>query len=163
MDNYWRLHPQNIIVFKDIYDKDKTKDRNESSLLMLAVYYLYDYDSIFFNKPVGDKKKSIMYSLNISNDLIEKAILLKERYYSIFETPVRKMLRVWKEKLDEKIKFIEETEYSESTWEMLDKMQSNFVQAYKQYDQILKEINKEKEQSGQSDSELSLSDKGELF
>lgn len=156
-EDFWKINPDYKMLFNNIYSLDK----KISSDYMWIVYYYYDTNSIL--NELNDNEK-----LNVLIDFFKfpKKDILKlikdneELYLKYFESPIKKMLRVWKNKLNEKTNFLESTPYNEETWEMLDKMQSNFVQAYKQYDIIMKDINKDKEQSGQADSELSLSDKG---
>jgi hypothetical protein len=59
--NFWKINPQLIIVFDDLYEKDKSKDKITSSKIMWAIAMLYDPSdkNQFRNADFDVKKKAI--------------------------------------------------------------------------------------------------------
>jgi len=66
----------------------------------------------------------------------------------------------WEQKLEERDAFIANIPYSESTYELLDKMMASTSKMWDQYLAILKKVQSEDETHAQGDTELSLKERG---
>lgn len=166
-NNFWEENKNLRIpeVFAFFYKEDKSKKKEDSSKIMWAIALVYDFDSEFFKLPLIDR------ILLVQNDFLKQpGELLKKEYKELIEsyiklsdTPARRQLRIWNEKMDEKSSFISKTKYKEDTWEMLDKMILNNKAMFAEYSRIMREISEEgSETSIKGDKELSLSDSEEI-
>jgi hypothetical protein len=165
--NFWEVNPQlkGVGIFKDLIESDKSKKKENSSKLMWFTAYCYDMRSPLYNLVEGDRVQiiceDIVEDANFYKDNKAKINELKEVYMKLQDTPAMRQLRVWNKKMEEKTLFMESTPYAEDTWEMLDKMQSSNVAAYKNYQQILEMISKEDAgSSSRGGQEPTLSDAG---
>ncbi len=158
-EDFFKVTPE-LIYIKEFADlKKSNKDYNS---ILWFVAYVCDEESKFKNYS-KQARYEILKDKVLTKGLFEKYLplieTLSEVYYLATETPIKRMLRYWREKLDEKLNFFKETKYDAQNWEMLDKMQSNYVAAYKQYEQIMKELSKD-EGANMGGSQDSLSDSG---
>lgn len=159
--NYWEVNPQMKLSFKDVFNKDKSKGKSESSKLMWFLAFLIEED----NNEYAEMEESERYSFLVKELDIKLPTDIQElidRYKSIRLKYVVRKLNNWKKKLDERDLFIESTEYNEESYEMLDKLMTNTDKIYKQYFAILNEVNKERVTHDLGGREVSLSDKGDI-
>jgi hypothetical protein len=159
-EDFFKVNPE-LLLIKEF--KELKKSNKDYSKILWYIAYAYDGKSKFFNYSEKSKPDLLKHLLSTEeyNKYQELIINLANIYTMSYESPIQRMLRIWKNKLDEKMFFIEATPYDATNWEMLDKMQANFVQAYKQYEQILKELSKD-EGANKGNSKDSLSDKGDI-
>lgn len=179
--NFWEVHPLKKTYFNSIYSKDKSKGKQESSDLMWAMYLCYHWEGEYVNLKDHQKIKTINSLFKTtSTDILEKIQPHLEAFYDLEETPVRRTLREWNEKMLERAKFIKETPYSpdyedevelrngetktvlvKGTHKMLDDMLKANDKLYEAYFDILKKLNMEEDtKQGESGAELSLSERG---
>lgn len=158
-EDFFKVTPELLYIKEFAALKKSNKDY---SSILWFVAYLCDEESKF-SRYSKQARIEILTDTVLPKASVEKySDLIKnlsDAYYTAIETPIKRMLRFWKEKLDEKNVFFLNTPYTQETWEMLDKMQSNFVAAYKQYEQIMKELSKD-EGANMGGSQDSLSDSG---
>lgn len=83
-----------------------------------------------------------------------------ERTKLFLLTKSQRSLVNWEQKLEERDAFIANIPYSESTYELLDKMMASTSKMWDQYLSILKKVSQEEESSSLGDVELSLSERG---
>lgn len=57
--NFWKLNPQLVLMFKSVYDEDKSKDKKNSSQLMWAVALFTDIKSKFKELSEAGREKII--------------------------------------------------------------------------------------------------------
>lgn len=176
--DFFKINPEYLVIplFKEV----KTKYKKEYSDIMWFVALVNDPDSRFKNWSKQNKIEEL-------KGMLPKDFLTKQRdyldelgkkYLSLCETHPMRMLRIWKEKLDEKMEFMSENKYTvdyyeevlsdngrvrnvlrKGTWEMLEALQAGNVKSYKEYEQILKEMSKD-EGANMGGSQDSLSDSG---
>ena len=142
--NFWRVNPQLVIAFKDINELDDSFDKIISSRIMWGIALLVDSESKYKNLDEADKKALI--ERNYIKDDEFKWEDYKE-YITLYEdlalSKVKKKLRNWENKLEERDEFIRSIAYNEITFEMLDKMMSNSKKIWDEYIKTLGEIDKE--------------------
>lgn len=126
--NYWELNPmmKSIRVFKELFDKDKSKSKEESSKIMWAVAMSTDphEDNPWRNTPEEEKKKLIAEDFLGDKKFdwtSEKISKLTDTYYTFCLTVSEQELLVYEEKLRQRGKFIKETNYTLDHYEENDK------------------------------------------
>lgn len=180
-ENFWVANPMmlSVNIFKQVYDKDKSKNKKSSSKLMWAIALLVDPNEANPWKNVGihDKYKLIAedfledkdfnWEHNEIQDLIEE---YKERCLTIAE----KQLIRFEKKLVQRGDFIDKTDYSLDTYDdngrvikgtadQLDKMMVATSKIYDQLESIKAKILKENsEGSLRGGAAESASESGEL-
>lgn len=167
--NFWEInsHLKNLGVFKEIYVKDKSKDKRVTSTLMWFVAFIEDMSSPLCNLNYSDRvdevcKNVIEESTSYINDNQINIKKCSDYYRELQDTPAIKQLRVWNKKMQEKTKYMESVVYDKSTYEMLEKMMGSNVGLYKNLQQITEQVLKTDQSEGKAEGgkELTLTDKG---
>jgi hypothetical protein len=160
--NYWELHPimKTITVFKDLYNKDKSKNRNNSSKIMWAIAMLVDpHEENPWRNTSEEETKELVKEDFLQDEKFDwehPSIkeLVKDYERRCISVAERELVRLEK-KMEERGDFIETTPYSldsftpdgkvvKGTADSLDKMLSNTKKIYDQLSDIKKEIEKDK-------------------
>lgn len=151
---FWNVDKELDILFK--FEKDSKYDDK----LMWAIFLYAHPKSKFYLLPDKDKIEII------STDYLESqfnptnyAITIDKLKKSVL-TPIERTFVIWNSKFLEREKFLDETPYSSTTFQMLDRMMADTFQMKKQYDAIMAEFQKEKSDKTFGDIEESLSEKG---
>jgi|SRR6188508_77379 len=179
--DFFKINPQYLVIeeFKQV----KEKYKKEYSNILWFIVLMYDPDSKFNNLSYSSKLQKLQTML--PNEFLTKEDnlhkTLKSLYLELCETHPMRMLRVWKEKMDEKLQFMSENKYTvdeyveietnsgtrqklvKGTWEMLEALQAGNVKAWKDYELIAKELAKDKENKAIGGVETSMSDRGGLL
>lgn len=178
--NFWKAFPQFKLlgVFKDIYKKDKNRNKKNSSQMMWFIALCYDPASPLANNPVeGEMGNKVIVSRDFIEDpnyyikYEEELIPVVDFYLELIETPAVKSLRLWEKKMKERDKFIMDTPYSMgildengrmvgATAGDLDKMLANTPKLYEQLSKIKASIEEESKTKGVNDRKVSASDAG---
>jgi len=161
--NFWIVYPEilNIEDFKEIYDKDKSKKKEESSKIMWALHLIMQPESMWFNIPnkeilvVRDFLKKDEKKIKISNykeyDLY-KEIVLTQAERSLFE---------WTEMMRKRDHYLKNMEYNLDNMDQLDKAYSTTSKLLHEYNKIITLYSEEKSKVSGSKAE-SLTDSGEI-
>lgn len=164
--NFWKLNPQLLIPepLAKLYKEDKSKEKIDSSKIMWAICFLLDpsEDNKFRGFPEEDRKELII------TDFIQDSKFKFENYQKIIDwytenrlTKVERELLNWRNKLEERSKFIADTSYSIETADALDKIMANTDKLFNQLERVEKQYQKEQiESKDKGGKEASLSDKG---
>ena len=141
--NFWKINPQLIIVFSNLYDKDKSKDKVESSKIMWAIAMLYDPSdkNQFRNADFDIKKKAIVDSYLKKKDFdwleySEEIDLYKEYCLSVYE----RELLVIEESLRSRRILLQTTPYTLKTASLLDDMHKKTGEIQRQHIELKKLI-----------------------
>jgi len=137
--NFWKLHPELKYpeAFKDLRAKDKSRDKKDSSDVMWFVAFCYDWESKWIREE--EKKRLIAVGKDIFDNEAFKNKVPKDVitcYLDFIDSPSRRLLRQINNKMDEKSIFLERTKYTETTWDMLEKMLGSNEKIYKELDRI---------------------------
>lgn len=182
-ENIWELHPSLAVAgpFKDLYKSDKSPNKAYSSKLLWTIALIWDRDSKYYNLPeVGEDSKIDLLFEDIYGDVSyykknrEKVETLKAFYLKLQETTARRSLREIEEKLEQRSRFLRDTDYDMgipnekgqwigNTATMLDKMLADTKKIYDLYEQALQTVSNELDEGeAKGGAQESLSDKGEI-
>jgi hypothetical protein len=141
--NFWVANPNftSVTKFKEWMDKDKSKDKRDSSQVMWAIVLLLDMNTsnIWRNLAEVDKKLLIKEdflkdkTFNWEDKQVKELI---DEYTERLLTIAEKMLRNFNLKLIDRQKFIDDTAYDMENADQLDKMMINTSKIYSQYEDI---------------------------
>lgn len=146
-DNFWEINPhvRYLTKFKDLYEKDKSKDKTTSSRQMWAIILFTDPKSPFKRIDETERKKEVLnYLNNISTweDI--------EPYFKPYEdyclTEKQQLFKSWGDKLKTREQFIRATDYKATTFKMLDEMMSQTEKMWKMYSNVEKDMIEEEQQ-----------------
>lgn len=161
--NFWHEHIQLAAAgpIKILYDEDSTKGKSHSSKLMWSIALIWDRSSKYYNLPEDGKDGKIeLVFTDFYGDVkyyyknTEKIGRIKDYYRRLQETPAHRALREIEEKLEERSKFIKDTEYTlgipseKGTWvggtaQIIDAMLANSEKIYKLYESATKAVEQE--------------------
>ena len=167
-NNFWELNSDLVILdeFSKLYYKDKSKDKQDSSKILLAIFYAYNPESKFFNYP--NKQEVISQSfLKDPKFKWEDYKDLIEAYKNIVLTDAERALINWNEIMtmrDQSIKDLYKKAIEDSDTDELvkiDKMLANTPKMFEDYKKIKKDYEEEKV-TKKGKTIASLSDSGEL-
>jgi hypothetical protein len=167
-NNFWEVNSDLIILdeFSKLYYKDKSKDKQDSSKILWAIFYAYNPESKFFNYP--NKQEVISQSfLKDPKFKWEDYKDLIEAYKNIVLTDAERALINWNEIMtmrDQSIKDLYKKAIEDSDTDELvkiDKMLANTPKMFEDYKKIKKDYEEEKV-TKKGKTIASLSDSGEL-
>lgn len=147
--NFWETYPLMRVpeAFALLYNEDKTKDKRESSKLMWAVAMLVDISDTnkYRNLREEDRKKLICEDYlgrpEYNWDLLEPAI---ETYKHLHLSKDERILVDLERKVEERTKFIIDTEYSLEEGDKLDKLFANTDKIFNIVKDLRADIEKQK-------------------
>lgn len=92
-----QVEPQNLTIpeFKEIYERDKSKDKDVAFVELCYVYHMADFRSVYNNLDTNEKEERIILDFITDkkwkpDSLLKRAI---EKYKELNETPSMKLLR----------------------------------------------------------------------
>lgn len=150
--NFWDLYPEFKFFqpFKDIYKKDKSRSRKDSSTMMWFIAFCYSKASKFKNLAADgiDGKHSVVgedycgdrnyYQKHL--DILPELI---EAFIEIQYTSLEKHLKTWDDLLNKRTAFLKTQDYDLGTYEDLDKMAIGTSKVYATIKGIWDELSKE--------------------
>ena len=172
--NFWEVNSFFKVFFKDVYDEDKSKNKETSSLKMWCIAFYADdsKDNKYRNMSNDEKKRIIPESflkykgVDVKNTKKIKEIIdfdldmpYVERYINIVLIKAKKLLRKWEDKLEERQLFINNQVYNKDTYDMLDDMMTKTAKMWQEYTRIKKETEEENETQGLGGMEESFLEK----
>jgi len=158
--NFWKEHSQLAAAgpIKKLYDEDTSKQKMVSSKLMWCIVLIWDRNSLFYNLPeIGEDSKIVTIFEDYYGSLeayeSNKALIneIKDFYLKLQETPAERSVRSVEKKLEERAKFLNETDYTlgtpteKGTWvggtaAILDGMLANTKKITDLYETALKAV-----------------------
>ena len=139
--NFWKLYPTFKVpsVFKDLYNSDKSKNKKFSSDLMWALCFLFDKTAANPYKTLQKQDKIEVVNEDILNnpgfDWEMYADLYKEGE-RIFFTEIERTYYSYVEKMEQRRKLIEDSEYTLETASTLDKIIKDTESVRKEMDNL---------------------------
>jgi len=117
--NFWEEFPQftKLSIFKTLYTKDQSKNKNKTSKVMWYIALGSDLDSMFYNL-VGDEKEETlndMVNLDVANYLEQSKFTLEElteRFLFYTDTKLMAGIRALESKFEERVAFIQSVPYT---------------------------------------------------
>lgn len=167
-ESFWDLYPEIKVTnpFKDIYDKDKSKGRKESSTFMWFIALCYSRASKYCKLAVDgiDGKHAVIgedfcNNRNYYYDNKEDLDLCIEAFITLQYNALERHLKTWDDLLDKRTAFLKTQEYDLTTYDDLDKMAVGTKKVYDTIKSIWDELSKEdKNGVGKGGSVASLND-----
>ena len=170
--NFWELNPNFKILFDDLYSKDKSKDKVESSKIMWSLYLVLHPSSDFYNLP--DKRTLVVEKfLKVNKFKWEDYKKEEDLFKDIGLTQAQRSLFDWNELMKGRMDYLKSQKYYfdyvddkgkfiKGTAEQLDRAFSATPKMYADYDKIVKSMQEEEYQLGKGNKILSLTDAGEI-
>lgn len=167
--NFWEVNPQfkAALSFKELYKKDKSRGKKESSALMWFIAYTNDIASIFYNLPILERYSVIgedyMNNPKYYESNKEQLDILIKDYIKLTTTAIDRHLLEWDDRLEDRTRFLATTKYDLDNFDKLDKMNANTVSVFKNLDTIKENLAKQ-ESGGDTKGGFkeSLNDSGEI-
>lgn len=145
-ENFWTLNNELklIPVFKDLYEKDKSKDKNESSKLMWGFHLVYDYESKFHDLTLKEREQVVSkeYFKDPKFKFSKYSVEIEE-FQRLFISAAKRYMIDWENMMDERKEFMATKEWSDETWEMLDKMHIASPKLYSEMKRIQEMLEKD--------------------
>ena len=159
--SFWTLHPdlKTVPLFRKQYEADKSIGKMTSSKFMWFIALTTDYKSIYYDMAdYGKHGKFTILGQSLFGDPEYYAKNHKkfeeyiEMWRALCETKLRRSLRVWEEKLNERDKFLEATPFTGDYYDeendkevkgntkMLDEMLKNTKQLFEHYNVIYNQL-----------------------
>lgn len=166
--NFWDLYPEFKITnpFKELYKKDKSRGRRESSTFMWFIALCYSKTSKY-NKLATDGIDGKHYVIgedycdnrNYYADHKEELDVCIDAFINLQYTALERHLKTWDDLLDKRTAFLKEQTYDLSTYDDLDKMAVGTKKVYDTIKGIWDELSKEDSSGvGKGGSVASLND-----
>ena len=166
--SFWDTFPELVMLdsFNELHYKDTSKNKQESSRKMWAIYYAYNPDSKFFNLP---NKLQVLAKDFLKDDKFNWDSLRDQvfTYKELVLTPAERGLVNWTEIMnvrDESLKNMYKDAIVEKNLKELvelDKMLANTAKLFQDYKKIKQEYDEDKV-TRKGKSIASLSDSGEI-
>ena len=165
--NFWKVNPQFLLkeTFRKLHDEDKSKGKQDSSLLMWGLAFLCDFDSKY--RQLSDKEKKELIAQDLfRNDQFnweDPAIKILVNSWEVFKTSSQKQMMQWERFLNEKTEFMQTSKYDSSTAELVEKLLLSNSKLYKEYEDIMTRLSQEGDGGMMMGGSMeSLSEKGEI-
>ncbi len=121
--NFWLCNPQLKLAFKDIYESDKTKSKDNSSRIMWSVALFTDTKSKF--KDLGEAQREELIQKDFNKDFTISACKEIIKKWRSFLSPAERQLILWDRFMDEKNEYMEGLNYKENGDELEKRLLSN--------------------------------------
>jgi folate-dependent tRNA-U54 methylase TrmFO/GidA len=145
--NYWECFPEitTIVSFKEFKDKDKSKNKEESSRIMWAIHLCLKPNSLLYNDPEkwNRVKVSILEDSKFKWDKYEN---LKTDYMELVLAPAEKYFHIFNDILEKKRVFLKDFDYTkanDSQMRVVESMSTNMYKIGLEYDKVKKLLNEE--------------------
>jgi hypothetical protein len=167
--NFWKVNPQLLIPqeFEDLYSKDKSKGKEESSKVMYAICFLLDPsdDNKFKNIPEPDRRDLI------AKDYLKDPKFKWDKYNSLIEfckanfilTQAERSLYNMEKELHNRDLFLAEWTWDKEDGEKKDKMLANTQKLYADLNRVKEMVKQEEVKSkDKGGSKPTASDTGSM-
>ena len=147
-ENFWELNPhiKYITQFKELYEKDKSKDKTKSSRQMWGITLFVSPQSPYRRIEETQRKQEVINYLNSLSTWEEIEPLFKP-FEDLCLTEKQQLFKSWGDKLKSREQFIRATDYKTTTFKMLDEMMSQTEKMWKMYSNVEKDMIEEEQQA----------------
>jgi len=170
--NFWEYNQDYTVIFEQMYEADKSKDKTKSSRIMWAFYYLLNPKSDFYNLP---NKRDLLKDRFIKDKTFkwEAYEAEEELFKHTMLTQAQRSLVSWDDFMKKRDAYLKGQEYYfdyidkdgklvKGTAEQLDKAYGVTPKMYADYDKIMKELKEEEYKTGKGNKIKSLTDAKEI-
>lgn len=121
--NFWLLNPQLKLVFKSVYESDKSKNKENSSKWMWSVALFTDIKSKFKDLNETEREIIIQKDYNKSFNVVSAKSEIDK--WKTFLSPAERHLMELEKKFEQRTEYLRNVEYSADTIDDLDKQIAN--------------------------------------
>jgi hypothetical protein len=148
LKNFWEMNPafKGLKYAGELYVKDKSKNKKNSSDLMWCICYVKDLDSPYRNISYSERVKVVCDTRSVSLDYFLENSKVVEEYDKLNETAPMRALSIIDQKIDERNQFLDSLPYSSETAELIEKMMNNSAKIFEEREKAFKIITKRMEQ-----------------
>lgn len=162
-NNFWEVNSNFLILgeFKQLYEEDKSKNKEKSSNFMWALSLLLHPDSILYNISSADRRTTISREyLHDSKFDWKKVVKLETAYQRLTLSPAQRQLLLWNRFMDEKTEYMNTLNYQQHG-EIIEKLLLTNSKLIDEYEKISERLEKEGNQGvAKGGAEESASEKG---
>jgi hypothetical protein len=144
--NFWKLYPtfKKPKLYEDLYKNDKSKGKSKSSKIMWSLIFMFDKTAVNpYKNMQSDERLEVINEdiLQDGNFDWEPYLELLEFSKKLFMTEIERSYYSYLEKMEERRKLIEDTEYTLQNAETLDKMIKGTEAVRKELENLEKLVN----------------------
>ena len=157
--NFWECNPFFKVpkVFNELYTKDKSKDKNNSSQIMWAIALYTDSGSMYKDLTDDERRKYISDEYNIDFKKYQELI----DAWEVFKTPIEKQMEQWQRLMVQKNAMLKNLNLDINNWETIEEMVLSNAALYKAYEALKARLAQEEDSgTARGGQEESLSEKG---
>jgi tRNA splicing endonuclease len=146
--NFWIEHPDMKVIspFKQIFEDDKSKKKEDSSKMMWFIVLCYDRDSKLFKQSISEKHRIIGEDFMGDAKYYQKWKIVLDAAIQVYTdlqyTPMQKLMASWDKKLHERAKWLDGLSFEDDD-ERVDKAMERTKKVYDGYKQIMDDMHKE--------------------
>jgi hypothetical protein len=147
--NFWIINPTLIPVFQDIYNSDKSKNKEVTSKIMWGIAFLLERENNKYVKASYEDKLDLIKSdiiedekFDWNNTLVKKTI---DKYSFTLIDALERQVTALEGKMDERTKFMIDTKYDLDNASELDKMFTNTLKLQELLEEAKKRLIASKE------------------
>lgn len=166
---FWEENPELLAcvpVFRDFYKDDKSKNKIESSTIMYAIAFIYDYESRFRNVPDEDRielvENGLLNNPGFFNKYFQKLKPLIDQYNKLQEDSPMRFIRAIDDMINKRSQAIINMQYNLQTSDAIDKMLLNTNKILEEREKIEMNLRKQEKDIIKGGQQLSLLASGKL-
>lgn len=167
-NNFWKLYPTFLVpkIYKNFYESDKSKNKKDSSDIMWAMIFMFDKTA---ENPYRFLQKEDRIEV-INDDILNNSKFDWKQYEQLVEytrnihmTEIERTYYSFIEKMEQRRKLIEDSEYTLESADSLDKIIKNTESVRKEVENLEKLVHLQ-ETEGKTKGEIILSatEKGQI-
>jgi len=135
-----------IQVFKEIYDKDKSKNKDEASSIIAFIYHTCDPNSPYSDTPLEERDDRVIEEVCTKKFKITPEIdEARDIYKSLIITPLEELLESTKSSIMDISNFLKEKSEDPDTLKIKLDMMSKFSKFIAEFQALEKVVKKERE------------------
>ena len=160
--NFWDIYPEflSVNLFRsEVYNRDKTKSKEDSSLIMWAIAHLLERENNRWINYPEEERKELIYD-NILSDYKFQAKFSWDKYEEVIEewkeqmlTELDRELFVIRAKLNERTNLLKDNPYTLQNADDLDKLIINSSKLENRLKELEDKIKQMKVESGRVDGD----------
>jgi hypothetical protein len=163
--NFWDINPQLRVPepFKDLYTKDKSKGKAQSSKLMWALAFFADFDSKYRALSENERRRLIAEDILKEPEFDWTTVNTYIKAWDMFKSVPMKQMAEWERLMNEKTEYMRTLKYNAETADEIEKRLLSNTKLYSEYEEIMARLVQEGEGGTMMGGGMeSLTEKGEI-
>lgn len=166
---FWEENPELLAcvpIYRDFYNQDKSKNKVESSTIMYAIAFIYDYESRFRNIPEEDRielvEKGLLDKPGFFTSYYKVIRPLIDQYNKLQEDSPMRFIRAIDDMINKRSEAINNMQYNLQTSDAIDKLLLNTNKLLEEREKIELNLRKQEKDIIKGGQQLSLLASGKL-